>query len=308
MQNRKIIEQKGTIKVAANFVPIPNMETRRNLRNNLDLHVFFTPAEIAKISRKGQADDVYIVVDVIRATTTLSVMFDRGASRVFAAESVEQAREGARLFPGRLLCGERNALPLPGFDYGNSPSEFSRLDLTGRELILATTNGTRAFYACPEEATRLAGSFYNAEAVTAWALAVAQEQGGNIAIVCAGELGYFAVEDAACAGYLVLELQRQQAGGSQGRPLNLWGSAQAAVSIYEKQGPPDGVAHWHAAQEVIQAGLYDDPGFCVQLSVSTSVPVVVGREEGTGLLLVEKVSSQKLSTARSQRDQGRVAD
>ncbi len=160
------------------------------MKTNLDLHVFFTPAEIINISRRGQAGNVYIVVDVIRATTTLSVMFDRGASRVFAAESVEQAREGARLFPGRLLCGERNALPLPGFDYGNSPSEFSRLDLTGRELILATTNGTRAFYACPEEATRLAGSFYNAEAVTARALAVAQERGGNIAIVCAGELGW----------------------------------------------------------------------------------------------------------------------
>jgi len=276
-------------------------ETRRNLRTNLDLHVFFTPAEIINITSKGHANDVYIVVDVIRATTTLSVMFDRGASRVFAAENVEQAREAAHLFPRRLLCGERNARPLPGFDYGNSPSEFSRLDLAGRELILATTNGTRAFYACPEEATRLAGSFYNAQAVTIHALTLAQERGGNIAIVCAAELGYFAIEDAACAGYLVLELQRQHAGNSQGKPLNLWGSAQAAVSIYEKLGPQHGIAQWHAAQEVIQAGLYDDPSFCVQMSVSTSVPVVVGhevlapdmpghvsKEEGTGLLVVER--------------------
>lgn len=268
---------------------MPDMEeTRRNLSTNLDLHVFFTPAEIINISRKEHADDVYIAVDVIRATTTLSVMFDRGASRVFAAENVEQARETARLFPARLLCGERNARPLPDFDYGNSPVEFSRLDLTGRELILTTTNGTRAFYACPEEATRLAGSFYNAQAVTIHALTLAQERGGNIAIVCAGELGYFAIEDAACAGYLVLELQRQHAGNSQGRPLNLWGSAQAAVSIYEKLGPQHGVAQWHAAQEVIQAGLYDDPAFCVQMSVSTSVPMVVGKEEGTGLLVVER--------------------
>ena len=70
-QVRKILEQKGTIKVTANFVPIPNMETRRNLSTNLDLHVFFTPAEIVNISRKGQADNIYIIVDVIRATTTL---------------------------------------------------------------------------------------------------------------------------------------------------------------------------------------------------------------------------------------------
>jgi 2-phosphosulfolactate phosphatase len=213
-------------------------------------------------------------------------MFDQGASRVFAAESVEQARDAARLFPQRLLCGERHARPLPGFNYGNSPVEFSRLDLTNRELILTTTNGTRAFYSCPTAATRLAGSFYNAQAVTAHALTVAQAEGGNIAIICAGESGYFAIEDAVCAGYLVLELQRQYTHSS---PLNLWGSAQAAISIFEKHEPSSDVTHWHAAQEVIQAGLYDDPAFCIQKSVSMSVPVVVGREEETGMLVVEKV-------------------
>src|SRR5260370_38804256 len=87
-QIRKIIKQKGTIKVTANFVPIPNMETRRNLRTNLDIHVFFTPAEIINTSRRGQAGDVYIFVDVIRATTTRSVMFDRGASRGFSEQNV----------------------------------------------------------------------------------------------------------------------------------------------------------------------------------------------------------------------------
>lgn len=252
----------------------------------MDLHVFFTPSALVPISKKAPADDVYIIVDVIRATTTLSVMFDQGASRVFAAENVEQAREATRLFPHRLLCGERNARPLPGFDYGNSPVEFSVLDLTGRELILATTNGTRALYACPAEAPRLAGSFYNAQAVTAYALMLARQRGGNIAVVCAAELGYFALEDAACAGYLVLELQRQY---EDGESLHLWGSALAAITLYDKYGPPDGVAYWRAAESVIKAGLHDDPAFCVQLSMSTSIPVVVGKEEETGLLVLGKV-------------------
>lgn len=255
----------------------------------MDLHVFFTPSELVPISEKAPADDVYIIVDVIRATTTLSVMFDQGASRVFAAESVEQAREAARLFPHRLLCGERHARPLPGFDYGNSPVEFSLLDLTGRELILATTNGTRALYACPTEAPRLAGSFYNAQAVTERALKLAQERQGNIAIVCAAELGYFALEDAACAGYLILELQKQYSGAAHAKSLHLWGSAQAAITLYEKHGPPDGVAYWRAAEAVIKAGLHDDPAFCVQMSLSTSIPVVVGREAETGLLVMGKV-------------------
>src|SRR5207248_6873466 len=109
-------------------------------------------------------DDVYIVIDVIRATTSLAVMFDQGATRILVAGTVEQAREAAQKLPGRLLCGERNVQPVPGFDYGNSPVQFSQVDLTGRELIMTTTNGTRAFYACPSHAACLAGSFYNAEA------------------------------------------------------------------------------------------------------------------------------------------------
>src|SRR5438067_7657848 len=138
----------------------------------------------------------------------MAVMFDQGAARILAAETIEQAREAAQKLPGRLLCGERNVKPLPGFDYGNSPYLFSQVNLTGRELILTTTNGTRAFYACPEHTTRLAGSFYNARAVLSHALKLAQERNSNIALVCSGELGYFALDDATCAGYLALELQR----------------------------------------------------------------------------------------------------
>jgi len=132
----------------------------------LRLDVFFLPSEI--LPNAAQPDDIYIVVDVIRATTTLAVMLSRGAARVLVAETVEQAREAAQIIPGRLLCGERNVKRIPGFDYGNSPVQYSQLDLARKELILTTTNGTRAFYACPEGTIRLAGSFYNARATSPW--------------------------------------------------------------------------------------------------------------------------------------------
>jgi len=253
----------------------------------LDINVFFTPSEIVS----GSTDDIYIIIDVIRATTTLAVMFDQGAARVCVADTIEQAHKAAQIHPGRLLCGERNALPPPGFDYGNSPAQFSQLDLSGRELILATTNGTRALHACPEGATRLAGCFYNALAVTSWALSLAQERYCNIAIVCAGKLGYFALDDATCAGYLVLECQRQQAESLQGVPFHLQESAQAALTLYQAYVPPRGFERWAAAQEVIQAGLQDDLHICMQTSVSRSVPVVVGREKDTALLVLEQTSS-----------------
>ena len=241
--------------------------------------VFFLPSSI--VIEGNSANDIYIIVDVIRATTSMAVMFDRGAARVLAAETIEEAREAARLVPGRLLCGERNVQRIPGFDYGNSPVQFSQLDLSGRELVMTTTNGTRAFYACPEQAVRLAGSFYNAEAVTSYALKLAQTRQCDIHIVCAGESDYFGLDDAVCAGYLVLELQRQQA------DIRLLDSTYAAIALYEAFKPPRVLDFSNAVRAVVEGGLPDDPPFCMRTSVSNSVPVIVGREPETGLLVVE---------------------
>jgi 2-phosphosulfolactate phosphatase len=225
------------------------------------------------------------VIDVIRATTTQSVILDRGAARILVASTVEEAKEAAQKIPGRLLCGERNVQPVPGFDYGNSPVQFSQVDLTGRELIMTTTNGTRAFYACPSDAIRLAGSFYNAEAVALKALEMAKGHGGNIRLVCSGELDYFALDDAVCAGYLALELHRLQ---GQVLPLDLDESVLAAIALYEEFEPPKVIDYCNSAQSVVLGGLPDDPLFCMRTSVSQSVPLVVGREHETGLLVIEK--------------------
>jgi 2-phosphosulfolactate phosphatase len=249
----------------------------------LHLNVFFTPSAI--VVDELHTHDVYIVIDVIRATTSMAVMFDQGAAKVLVASTIEEAREAALKIPGRLLCGERNVQPVPGFDYGNSPVQFSQVDLTGRELVMTTTNGTRAFYACPEDSTCLAGSFYNAEAVALKALTLAKDQGGKISLVCAGELDYFALDDAVCAGYLAIELQRLQ---GQVFPLDLDESALAAIALYEAFEPPKVIDYCNSAQAVILGGLPDDPPFCMRTSVSQSVPVVVGRESETGLLIIEK--------------------
>lgn len=242
--------------------------------------IYFTPSAI--VTNETSVNDIYIIVDVIRATTSMTVMFDRGAARVLAASTIEQAREGALLAPGRLLCGERNVQRIPGFDFGNSPVQFSQLDLSGRELIMTTTNGTRAFYACPEQAPRLAGCFYNAEAITSYALELARTRQCDIHIVCAGESDFFGLDDAVCAGYLALELQRQQP------DIQLWDSTNAAIALYEAFKPPRVLDFCSAARAVVEGGLPDDPPFCMLLSASDSVPVVVGRELETGLLVIEK--------------------
>lgn len=251
----------------------------------MKLHIHMSPADT--LAAQPASEDIYIVIDLIRATTALTTIFDQGAKRVFAADTVEQARRAAQLKPGRLLCGERHARALPGFDYGNSPAQFSQSDLSQRELILTTTNGTRAFYACPEHSVRLAGCFYNARAVTAYALAYARKQNSNISIVCAAENGYFALDDTVCAGYLAQEILRQQP------EIIAHESVTAARGLYQLYPPPGLAAYCHSAQQVIDSGLGADIDFCMRQNASNSIARVVGKEPETGLLVLEQ--TQKIA-------------
>jgi phosphosulfolactate phosphohydrolase-like enzyme len=134
---------------------------------------------------------VFIVVDVIRATTTLCVQMAQGCPRVYVAGGIEAARAAALAKGGErsgsgarpLLAGEVGGIAPPGFDCGNSPAEFGALDLAGREVVFATTNGTRALYACNGGAAILAGSLRNASAVARAAVILASRLAVSAAAV-----------------------------------------------------------------------------------------------------------------------------
>lgn len=242
------------------------------------LTIFFNPVELQFV--EVPKDDVYIVLDVMRATTTMAVMFDQGARQVLAAQTLEQAREAAQKVSGRLLCGERHTKTPPGFDYNNSPAQFAQLDLSGRELILTTSNGTRALFACPDHSTRLAGSFYNAQAVVSHALSLAHERDCNISIVCAGEYGYFSLEDTACAGYLALELLRQLP------ECEVRDSVHGAIALYESYPAARLLEYAQSACDLRASGQERDLDFCVRKNASDCVPIVMGVEAETGLLVL----------------------
>jgi 2-phosphosulfolactate phosphatase len=142
-----------------------------------------------------------VVIDVLRATTTLTVALANGAARVIPVAGLEPAFAWKAREPGVLLCGERDGLKVPGFDLGNSPAEYGAEAVAGRTLVFASTNGSRAMLACAGCGVRLLGAFVNASAVVA-ALA------GRpfVRLVCAGRQGSFALEDAACAGWLCAAL------------------------------------------------------------------------------------------------------
>lgn len=160
------------------------------------IEVAVLPQMLQNVERK-----TCVVIDVLRASTTLVTMLERGAREICLAVDVEEARGMFARRPGALLCGEYGGAAPPGFHYGNSPVEYESLDLAGREIVFATSNGTKALAALAGSPNVLVGCFRNASAVVEAALAT----GRDIAVVCAGRaIGTaYGLDDAVCAGYLV---------------------------------------------------------------------------------------------------------
>jgi len=145
-----------------------------------------------------------IVVDLLRATTSLSVMFEAGADAVAVSGSERQARRLAAA-RGWLLAGEVGGLPPRGFDCGNSPRELAEMDLRGRRLVMYTTNGTRAFLRAAGAPLVLAGALRNRRAVAERTLREAATRGLDVCVLCAGLAAgrATAAEDVVAAGAVV---------------------------------------------------------------------------------------------------------
>jgi 2-phosphosulfolactate phosphatase len=150
------------------------------------------------------ARDVVVIVDVLRMTTTASVLFERGLEHLTVVASGDRARECA-VRSGALLVGERQGVKLPGFDGGNSPLEYLDLNLEGRAAVICTSNGSKAVEACAGAASILLGCIRNAGAVARAALALSDTR---VQIVCAGTNGAVSMDDVTAGGAIVGELMR----------------------------------------------------------------------------------------------------
>src|SRR5205823_10380648 len=137
-----------------------------------------------------------VVIDVLRATTTIVHALAAGAREVVPCLEVEDARRiAAELGKAAILGGERRGLPIPGFDVGNSPAEYTRQRVGGKTVVFTTTNGTRAMQRCKFASRVLLGAFVNFSAVCR-ELAVVD----HVALVCAGTDGHVTREDTLLAG------------------------------------------------------------------------------------------------------------
>ena len=207
------------------------------------VHVAFTPSEAVEAP-------LGVVVDVLRATSTIAQALASGYRRVLCCREIDEAR-GVRAVLGEgLLGGERGAVRIPGFDVGASPREF--LEPRSETLILSTTNGTRAILAAASSCGEvLLGSVLNLDAV---ARAVRQ-RAADVAIVCAGFQGAFALDDAYCAGRIVALLDAERTDAALASELVARSFADASEGLNARTyGPPglEGDIAWCARESVLE--------------------------------------------------------
>lgn len=172
------------------------------------IDVFFGPAGLTASDVAGR---VVVVIDVLRASTSIATALANGARAVIPVESTEEVVNRAKAFARSevKLAGERQMRPIPGFDLGNSPREFSREVVEGKTVLLSTTNGTTAIASLQGPRDVVIGSYVNFSAVLAM-LRAAMRGGTDIAILCAGRDRQFSLEDAACAGRFAHHAMRRR--------------------------------------------------------------------------------------------------
>ncbi len=239
----------------------------------MHIDVAFTPVEVQNIAAK-----VCLVVDVIRATSTLAVIADRGPDRMLIAPTVQKAVKFASqqgVHP--VLCGERGGLAPEGFDYGNSPREFADADLTGKTVVFTSSNGARAIADVHLAPAVYLASFLNGAAAVEAALTRAYHDHLDVLVVCAGRDEKFAIDDAYCAGYLISLLlghipadQAFTLGEGGQAALALVGYFRDAEKLFRESG---------AGRAIIEIGHEEDIPFLLQKDLLTVVPTLQTRDQ-----------------------------
>ncbi len=208
------------------------------------------------------------VIDVIRATTTITMALHQGCAGVIPVRTLSEARTVARrLGKGALLAGERGAERAAGFDLGNSPAEYGRERVKGKTVVLTTTNGTRTFQAASGAQVIIACSFLNVAAAARRLMGT----GLDILIMCAGRQGRFCLEDCVGSGMLI---DRVLSIGD--RPIECSDAARAAHQLFTNYradllGMLRG-CEW--GREIIHKGFGADLEICAHVDLTDIVPVM----------------------------------
>ncbi len=208
-----------------------------------------------------------VVIDVLRATTTILTALENGARQLIACDSVEEAvlAHQNHLSPqDSLLAGENSRHKPAGFELGNSPLEFVSEKIAGKTIFLSSTNGTKAIRRCTGAQRIYVCCLRNVRALAEF---LAHEN-RDFTIVCSGSKGTYSSEDAVCAGLLIHYLRKISI-----VQLDDLGSSFAELAIKNNAMNKGLIKQSKAYRNLLQEGFLSDVNFCLQESVSSVVPV-----------------------------------
>ncbi|HBN74525.1 MAG TPA: 2-phosphosulfolactate phosphatase [Planctomycetaceae bacterium] len=215
---------------------------------------------------KGSA----VVIDILRASSTICSALESGASAVIPCEHIETAQLTRKDFDDDtvLMGGERQGVKIEGFDLGNSPRDYTKDVVENRTLIFSTTNGTRALHRC-QTAQRVAiGCFLNRSPIVNWL----QQDAGPIHLVCAGTDGKITLEDCLFAGAVAEGLI------SRGDQLDMNDATRLCLNLYHmsiqhSEGIHLRLLESQGGQNLQHLSMEEDVAFCAQVDVLENVPV-----------------------------------
>jgi 2-phosphosulfolactate phosphatase len=215
--------------------------------------------------------DAIVVIDVLRSTSVMAYALRNGAAEILPVQTIAQAREFAdRLGRERtVLGGEDGNAPIVGFDAGNSPAEYLPMLVSGKSVVIRTTNGTQALAAvaaASEDRPIYCASFVNLSPVVREFEAL---PGGAVTFLCCGQDGQFSLEDFLCAGAFVRALRERE---TETQPTD---AALAAEALYLSYAGDltSFVATGNHAQRLLEMGFGDDIARCCEIDTCPVVPI-----------------------------------
>ncbi len=211
-------------------------------------------------------DSIVVVIDVLRATSSICAALHSGVERILPVASVLEARNYQS--KGFLCAAERQAQKVEGFDLGNSPSEYRNPKLKGKIIVFTTTNGTQAIRAAREAYKIVIGSFVNLTVLCEWL----SHQHKNIILLCAGWKDRFNLEDTLCAGAIANRLDKTNQFETN------YDSTFASKGLYElaHNDIPAFMENSSHFKRLEKLNLAEDVKYCLTLDLAPVVPVMEG--------------------------------
>jgi len=237
----------------------------------LDIDLYLNRAELQSV--KLNKNQVAVVIDVLRASTTIITAIGNGCDAIIPVAEVEQAREEAQKRPGQniLVCGERDGMLIPGFDLSNSPFEYTPEIVKGKCIIFTSTNGSQLFSYSRQAGETIVCGFVNISSVCEHL----KNSDKNVAILCAGINGQFGLEDAVCGGGIIDKLSR-----NKNDSLQLNDGAVAALVLYQKfsKNIVEMLYQSSHGKRLIKIGQEKDLVNCASIDLINIVPILRGEE------------------------------